>query len=218
MNKIKDFTDKERSEYKTLYSTVADAIYEQREILDEEEVNKRAYVSKIDAIKKYLDKIDEIDYKADKKGFLDIFRSDEYYKNQLLSFKQGIKHEIRFIKKCVTCKCISCKRKCNFEACKNCNLSEIVKACDKSEKCIYHGLPKISLFHHEFNKDINFKILGRLVYKNSEYLLLRNVDNEEDLQLYRYVVESTGVKHYETLTSQEIDEIWDIFVDLGVGR
>ena len=96
MNKIKNFTNKERLEYQTLYSTVADAIYEQREILDEEEVNKRAYVSKIDAIKKYLDKIDEADYKADKKGFLDIFKSDEVYKNQLLAFKEEIKHEIRF--------------------------------------------------------------------------------------------------------------------------
>ena len=44
------------------------------------------------------------------------------------------------------------------------------------------------------------------------------MENEDDLQLYRYVVESTGIEHYESLTSEEIDEIWDIFVEMGIGR
>lgn len=218
MNKIKDFTSNEREEYSSLYSKVVNAIYEQRELLDMKELNKRGYISKIDSIKQYLDKIDEADYKADKKGFLDIFRSDETYKEELLDFKQEIRHDIRFIKKCSTCKCLHCKMPCSFDGCRNCNLSEIVKACDKSKKCIYHGMSDITLFHHQFNRNITFKILGRLVYNNSEYLLLRNVENEDDLQLYRYVVESTGIEHYESLTSEEIDEIWDIFVEMGIGR
>lgn len=218
MNKIKDFTLKEREEYSNLYTKVVNAIYEQKELLDAEEVNKRQYVSKINSIKQYLDKIDEVDYKADKKDIFDIFRSDQVYKDELLAFKQKIKHDIKFIKKCSLCKCLTCKTVCNFNGCKSCSQSEIVKECNKTDKCIYHGLPKITLFHNQSNRDITFNIQGRLVYNDSEYLLLKNIENENDLQLYRYVVGSTGIKHYETLTSEEIDEIWDIFVELGIGR
>lgn len=218
MNKIKEFTTKERQEYSDLYTEVINSIYECKEVLGDDEVNKRAYVNKIESIKEYLDKIDDADYKADKKGFLDIFKSDEYYKKELLEFKKNIQHEIRFTKKCVECKCMKCLTPCKVDGCKNCNLTEIVSSCNKDDKVIYDGLKNVKLFHHDLNKDIELKVLGRLVYNNSEYLLLRNIDDENDLQLYRYVVETNGTENYESLSDEEIDEVWNIFLDMGVGR
>lgn len=225
MNKIKDFLEAEKEEYGKLYYEMVDNIYELKDLFGDEITKKRAYVSKVESIKKYLDVIDDANYKAqkdDNKGFvykfLDVFKSDEKYKIEVLEFKKSIQGDIRFVKTCAQCKCFSCKSECAFESCKNCGLSEIVKACDKCDKCIYHGKKNIDLYHHDFEKDINFMVLGRLVYKGSEYLLLRNTADEDDLQLYRYVVQTNGLEDYESLTDSEIDEIWDIFVDMGVGR
>lgn len=218
MNKIKDFTSKEREEFSDLYTEVINSIYECREILGADEVNKRAYVSKIESIHEYLKRIDDADYKADKKGFLDIFKSDESYKKELLDFKKTIQHDIRFTKKCVQCKCLNCKTPCSFDGCKNCNLTEIVISCNKEDKVIYDGMPNVKIFHHDFNRELELKVLGRLLYKDAEYLLLRNIEDENDLQLYRYVVETNGCENFESLSSEEIDEIWDIFLEMGVGR
>ena len=225
MGNLKEFLKSEKTELQELYYALVNSTYELKDILTEEELNAKGYVGKADSIKKYLEKIDDINYRCNKtntkKGFFDKFKNnnnDDMLKKELLQFKKSIQHDIRFAKKCVECQCFNCSKTCSFESCKNCALSEIVKSCNKEDKCIYHGMKNMVLYHEETDCDIDFKVLGRLVYDDSEYLLLMNSINEDDLQLYRYSVETNGTEHFDSLSQEEIDEIWDIFLNMGIGR
>ena len=218
MNKIKDFTESERCKYKDYYVKITSGIAETINLISNEERDRRKYFKTINGLSRYLEALDTADFKADKKGILDLFRSDMKYQEEALAIKQECIDDIKSCIKCSKCVCINCSLDCPFRSCFNCNYTEYVFNCNKEKYCIIKGMPDVELICHDFgDKLVRFYVLGRLINKEdgNQYILIAERGNPSNSQLYRYVKHMNGTEDFFQMDSEEhLDKIYDIFVSL----
>ena len=218
MNKIKDFTDSERAKYSPYHVKITNAIAENISLLSDNEKKERRYFKAINGLSKYLEALDTADYKADKKGILDWFRSDMKYQTEAELIRSDNMVDINTCIKCSGCKCLNCSLDCPFRSCFNCNHSEYVFNCDKDKYCIIKGMQDVELICHDFgDKLVTFEVLGRLINNEdgNQYILIAEKGNPSNSQLYRYVKNMNGLEDFYQMDSEEhLDKIYDIFVSL----
>lgn len=218
MNKIKDFTDSERVKYSPYHIKITNAIAENINLISDNEKKERRYFKAINGLSKYLEALDTADYKADKKGILDWFRSDMKYQTEAELIRSDNIVDINTCIKCSGCKCLNCSLDCPFRSCFNCNYSEYVFNCDKDKYCITKGMQDIELICHDFgDRLVKFEVLGRLINNEdgNQYILIAEKGNPSNSQLYRYVKNMNGLEDFYQMDSEEhLDKIYDIFVSL----
>lgn len=222
MNKIKDFTDAERLEYKKLYGDIITHINTISEYLSFDDFKNRKFVNASESIRKYIEVLDEADRKADGSGLFEIFKSDEKYKDEALNFKRSISKDIRTVKKCIQCSCSKCILKCNQNGCANCKQTEIVKNCDTQNYSLFHGMNNIELIHHQSNQDvkINFRVCGRLIENETEreFIFLQDTTDDDNIHMYQYFKNRNGEIEY--LPIEDYDELVSLnntFLNLNGG-
>lgn len=218
MNKIKDWTDSERERHVPYHVKITNAIAENISFLSEEEKKNRRYYKAINGLSTYLEALDTADYKADGKGIFDCFKSDMKYQEEAERVKRDNWNDIKQCIKCSRCKCLDCTLDCPFKSCFNCNHTEHVFNCDKDKYCIIKGMPDVELICHDFgDRLVRFEVLGRLINKedNNQYVLIAEIGNPSNSQLYRYVKYMNGSEDFCQMDSEEhLDKIYDIFVSL----
>ncbi|MBU5228312.1 hypothetical protein KQI36_16970 [Clostridium senegalense] len=217
MNKIKEFTNSERNYYKDLYTELILSIDNISELLDEDDYNSRFFIKKVHIIKDYLDRLDDADYKADKKDFFDFLKSDEKYKTEVLDYKSTIINDLKKLELCRKCKCLKCVSSCSFKKCLNCLPSYYVHNCNKTDNCITKGLNTITLYSNDEERDVNFEPLGLLeeLKENKYYIYLVENNNRNNQHILEYVKYLNGEVEYLPITKEDLDKIYDSFVKLN---
>ncbi|WP_061995638.1 hypothetical protein [Clostridium sp. ATCC 25772] len=217
MNKIKEFTNSERDHYKDLYTDLILSIDNISELLDEDDYNSRFFIKKVHIIKDYLDKLDDADYKADKKDFFDFLKSDEKYKTEVLNYKSTIINDLKKLELCRKCKCLKCISSCSFKKCLNCLPSYYVHNCNEMDNCITKGLNTITLYSNDEERDVNFEPLGLLenLKENKYYIYLVENNNRNNQHILEYIKYLNGEVEYLPITKEDLDKIYDSFVKLN---
>ncbi|MDU6855683.1 MAG: hypothetical protein ACLSH8_09245 [Zhenhengia sp.] len=214
MNKIKDFTDAERTAYSQAYIDLIMNIEEIETFLSQEEVNKRFFKRKVHLIKDYLEKLDEADRLADGKGPLDFLKSDEQYKKDALKFKSGIIDDLNKLKLCHTCKCGACVNECKFKSCHYCSYHSKVVGCDKERYYVTTGMAPITLYSNDEQRDVHFEVVGLLTddFSNKHYIYLVERNNKENQHILEYCKYTNGSVDYLSIDEELLDKVYDIFV------
>ena len=216
MNKIKGFTDAEREKYGKPYVEFIMQGEELRALHNDEECNKRFFIKKADVLKRYLDALDEADYKASGEGFLEFLKSDDQYKEEVLSLKNTLNHDLEKLVRCQSCQCVGCLRECPFNACHYCQFTTTIKGCDKDRYFVTSGYEPVILYSNDEERDVYFEVVGILNdhFSNKRYIYLvesKNRDNQHILEYCKYV---NGDVDYLPLDEDILDKIYNIFVQL----
>ncbi len=214
MNKIEEFTQSEREKYSHLYLDLVTASDEIAPFLSKEENEARYFNRRMHVIKDYLDALDQADQKASGNGLLEMFKSDEKYKEEALKVKAGIATELDKLGYCQQCKCLHCTKECPFKSCRNCKHSAFVTACDEERYSIITNLPTLSLYSNDEARDVLFKVLGVLRdnYSNKHYIYLVESNNPNNQHILEQVEYVNGQCDYTPLDADILDKIYDLFV------
>lgn len=216
MNKIKDFTDSERLYYQNIYSNIIMTMDDLSDLLDTDDFNSRFYTKKVHIIKSYLDKLDDADFKANKKDFLDFLKSDEKYKNEVLNYKSTIIRDLNKLELCNKCKCLKCISHCKFNKCLNCLPTNFVHNCNKENTLVAKGFNNVVLYSNDENRDVNFEVLGlldSLDYKK-KFIYLVEVTNRNNQHILEYVSYINGETEYTPVDEDTLDKVYNNFVKL----
>lgn len=216
VNKIKDFTSHELNKYQDIYTKIMFEVDEIRPFLPEEIIQNRRYVSKLNQLKAYIDKIKEADCKAEKTGIL---QSDEKYKEELLRFKNSINQDLDKMEKCMNCACLNCiNESCQFNSCLGCRQSARVKYCDKERNTLIEFDNWIlELTNNDTGSENRYMVLAVVEDLEFEemYIMLENIKDGSDKLVLKY---STGIKEdtYGEITNpEEFDQIVSFYMNVG---
>ncbi|XZN14489.1 hypothetical protein ACSW9O_15595 (plasmid) [Clostridium perfringens] len=213
MNKIKDITNKELEEWLEVKGKIEMASCESDILLDKKELDKRLYLKNMSVLNSYIDKIKEINFKADKKGIIDIFRSDQKYLDELLEYKSRVQDNLDRIKCCSSCKCISCTIECPFNACIECFPGIKVAICDKENFNITTGYKNIDLDLND--ETIHYEVLGMLtdLRQNKKYIYLSEIGNLDNQQILEYEQNIKGEERFDGIEDKSVlEQVYSIFV------
>ncbi|APU87198.1 hypothetical protein [Clostridium botulinum] len=90
MNKIIEFTTKEKEKYSKQYTDILFNIDNLKDLLEEDKLKLRKFYPSSKILKEYLDLIDEANLKADGKGLFEYFKDDSKYKEELKNLNKSI--------------------------------------------------------------------------------------------------------------------------------
>ncbi|AMN31366.1 DUF1292 domain-containing protein [Clostridium perfringens] len=216
MNKIKNFTDEELKKYSSLLNNLT--LNSSDYMFIEDIAEGRFFFKMLPTLQDYLKKIEEINIKADGTGILEIFKSDEKYKEELLNYKKTILHNLNRLENCNKCICSKCNLKCPFKpsGCIECKPNKRIVACDKERYVFYKSEEQLKLCDNDKNdKETIFYIVAELHDRldGKKYIYLKEVGNDENEQLLEFKIKINGDIEYLSLETEErIDEIYNIYV------
>ncbi|RHW65514.1 DUF1292 domain-containing protein [Clostridium botulinum] len=214
MNKIMEFTTKEKEKYSKQYTDILFNIDNLKDLLEEDKLKLRKFYPSSKILKEYLDLIDEANLKADGKGLFEYFKDDSKYKEELEKFKQ--KHIKNFIQieECLKCSCFNCVKDCKLNSCLGCKEGSCISNCDHDTFNITIFKDRIiKLTNDATGEDTNFEILAiiQLLENNKKYILLENVLDSEDKYILYYFTTIHGEEFEQIEDGGEVDKIAEIF-------
>ena len=216
---------KEREKYKKTYSDMIFAYDDLRQILDEKELNKRIFISKIETLKSYMDFLDklEIESKHDK-GFLSrLINKDKYIDNKIYDYLTNEKKiNIEKLERCNQCKCKNCVSECFMSGCLNCREKEYIFECNKQDSFMTKSSDTLTLYDGE--KEFIFSVAGYLVEKDndnnfSRYIYLidsKDYDNQHILKYSKFKGEESYNSVIVDNKQDELVRINNKFIELGL--
>ena len=213
MNKIKDFTDGERSKYGKLFSDLTFKISETQEMVSDKELNSRCYYDNLPVLQDYLEKVNEADRKAEGTGLFERFKSDEVYKDEVIAHRRRIQDKLDSLERCNSCKCSSCNFECPFKQCRNCINGTKVVGCDLERYVVTTGYKNVTLYNNDTEEYVTFEVVGMLydLEEDYKYIYLCEVGNSENQHILGYVKQLNGEVEYEGLEEDILDEVYEIF-------
>lgn len=214
MNKIKAFTDSEREQYGKLYVDLIMNIEEMSAFLTDEELKKRFFTRKVHLIKSYLDALDHADQQAEGNGLLEMFKSDEKYKDEVLQYKATLSDDLTKLQKCHQCRCLKCSVPCPFNACHYCNYTNHIVGCDQQRYTVTTGHTPITLYSNDEDRDVHFRVIGLLKddFSDKQYIYLVETNNKDNQHILEYKKYIDGTKDYLPIDEELLDKIYNIFV------
>lgn len=189
MAKDLDFIKNERNTIGKTYTNIAYAINEISPFIEEKDLKKRRYYTRIDILKKYIDLLDSTEVEAKKKSFANKFKSNDRIR-ELKNYKQKNSEVFNQLENCSNCQCLSCSFECKFKGCSGCKNSSFLKACDKEKLNVrVYDSFNLDLTNNNTGKTSKYKVLATV--ENCEldklYILLENLyDSGDKLILYYY--------------------------------
>ncbi|MHC1750067.1 MAG: hypothetical protein AB9856_17495 [Cellulosilyticaceae bacterium] len=216
MNKIKAFTDAERSQYENLYVDIIMNTDEISQFLSDEDLRMRYVTKKAPILKEYLDKLDDADRKAEGNGLLEFLKSDDQYKEEVIAFKNEHLDELTKLTLCHKCKCLTCSKPCKFKSCQFCSYSNYVYNCDTERYSITRGHHNISLYSDDEERDVYFNVVGILKddFSNKQYIYLVEATNKDNQHILEYCKYVNGNVEFLPLDETLLDKIYNLFVAL----
>lgn len=217
MNKIKHITDKEQNKYEKIKKDITFKSSESNNLISIDEFNDRIYNKKVNVLDKYINKIDEINIKADGKGLLDFLKDDSKYEYELFEYKKTIQNDLDKLETCSKCSCLECSIQCPFKSCRECSPNVRVAGCDRNRYQITTGYKGITLYLDD--EKINYEIVGILrdIQENKKYIYLSEINNSNNQQLLEYIKHLDGSEEFPALPNEEtLDRIYEIFLKYNV--
>ncbi|MGL4913682.1 MAG: hypothetical protein ACRC3Y_14760 [Romboutsia sp.] len=220
-----EFIEKERTKYKKTYSDMMFAYDDLVQILDEKEINKRTFISKIEVLKDYIDFLDKLESESKKeKGFLSkLINKEKYIDNKIYDYlTDERKLNINKLEKCNSCKCKNCVSQCFMNGCLNCREKEYIFECNKEDSLLTKSSDTVTLY--DGDEEFIFNIAGYLIEKDKDnnffrYIYLidsKDYDNQHILKYSKFKGEETYDSVITEDKQDELVRINDKFIELGL--
>lgn len=214
----------EKDKYKKIYSDIMFSYDDLRQMLDENELNKRTFINKVETLKDYMDFLDRIESesKKDKGFFKKLFNKSEDVESKINNYLTiDKKRDIDKLQKCSKCKCINCVSNCMVNSCLNCREEEYVYGCDKKTDAFTKTKETVTLY--DDNKEIIFNVAGYLIEKSDSnifrYVYLIDSKDYDNQHLLRYS-KFKGEESYDSVivddSQDELIRLNNKFIELGL--
>lgn len=217
--------EQEKNKYNKLYTDLVFACDDLRLILNEEELNKRSFILKVDTLKNYIAFLDKLerDSREPKGLFSKIFNKDEDIDSKINKYlTRDTLSNLEKLEKCTLCKCKNCVTQCPMNQCYNCREKEYVSGCNKVDTTLTTSSESITLY--DGNDEIVFNVVAYLVEKDTDgrfkrYVYLVDSKNYDNQHLLRYS-KFKGEEMYDSvITDNNQDELVrlnDKFIEMGL--
>jgi hypothetical protein len=213
MAKDIDFIEEERRHWGKVFTDITYAINEVSPFIDEDQLKRRRYYSKVSILNQYMDMLNSTELDSKKKSFFDKFKGDDNIYD-LRNFKSKNFSTFNQLESCSKCQCLNCAFECKFKSCSGCKEGSVIKACDKEKANvrIYDDF-KIDLKNDDTGVTNKYKVLAIIenCVLDKLYILLENLhDCDDKLILYYY----PGIKSDnfgEITDSEEFDFVVETY-------
>ena len=217
--------EEEKNKYNKVYTDLLFAYDDLKQILDEDELNKRSFISKVDTLKDYMNFLDKLERDSkEKKGFFaKLFNKELDVDSKINNYLSKDKMiNLNKLNKCSLCKCINCVNKCPMNQCFNCRENEYVINCNKVDSLLTNCDETVTLYNGD--KEIIFNVKAYLIEKDksgnySRYIYLidsKDYDNQHILKYSKF----KGEERYDSVitdnTQDELIRINNKFIEMGL--
>ena len=217
--------EEEKNKYNKVYTDLLFAYDDLKQILDEDELNKRSFISKVDTLKDYMNFLDKLERDSkEKKGlFAKLFNKELDVDSKINNYLSKDKMiNLNKLNKCSLCKCINCVNKCPMNQCFNCRENEYVVNCNKVDSLLTNCNETVTLYNGD--KEIIFNVKAYLIEKDksgnySRYIYLidsKDYDNQHILKYSKF----KGEERYDSVitdnTQDELIRINNKFIEMGL--
>lgn len=215
----------EKDKYNKIYTDLVFASDDLRQILDDKEINKRSFITKVDTLKDYMNFLDEIEKESkENRGFFKkLFKPSKNINDQINNYlTQEKRINLEKLEKCSKCKCRNCASICPMNHCFNCMDKEYVNNCNKKDSLFTNIKDTLTLYQGD--EKIIFNVVGYLVEKDEEgnynrYIYLIDSKNQDNQHILKYS-KFKGEHYYDSLivdnTQDELIRINNKFIEMGL--
>ena len=215
----------EKNKYNKMYTDLVFASDDLRQMLDDDEINKRSFLKKVDTLKDYMNFLDQIekDSKENKGFFKKLFKSPKNINDEINNYlTQDRRMNIEKLDRCSNCKCRNCVSICPMNHCFNCRDKEYVNECNKKDTLFTNSNDTVTLYQGD--EEFIFNVAGYLVEKDNNgnynrYVYLidsKDTDNQHILKYSKF----KGEEYYDSVivddTQDELIRINDKFIEMGL--
>lgn len=215
----------EKNKYNKIYTDLVFASDDLRQMLDDDEINKRSFLKKVDTLKDYMNFLDQIekDSKENKGFFKKLFKSPKNINDEINNYlTQDRRMNIEKLDRCSNCKCRNCVSICPMNHCFNCRDKEYVNECNKKDTLFTNSNDTVTLYQGD--EEFIFNVAGYLVEKDNNgnynrYVYLidsKDPDNQHILKYSKF----KGEEYYDSVivddTQDELIRINDKFIEMGL--
>lgn len=220
-----ELIEQEKNKYKKIYSDMMFACDDLRQMIDEIEIKKRTFVSKVEELKDYMNFLDklEIESKMDKNFLKKLINKEKNIDNKIYEYMTtDKKNNINKLEKCINCKCKNCVSECSMNGCLNCREKEYVYECNKLNGLFTKTSETVTLYNQD--EEFIFNVAGYLVEKDEEgnfnrYVYLidsKDYDNQHILKYSKF----KGEEYYDSVINDdnqgELVRLNEKFIKLGL--
>lgn len=208
-----DFIREEFEHFGKIYTDLTYGISEVSPFLDENELLKRKYYSKISILKTYIEKLNTASSTSSKKKFFNFLSSDNSYRD-VENYKNQNKDAFLQFESCSKCACLNCVRDCEFKGCLGCRPDSYIKKCDKEKINIRtHNNFTLDLTNNNTGKASKYKVLATLEDKELDklYIILENIMDTSDKFILYYYPSISSDEFGEITNADEFDFIVNTF-------
>lgn len=217
--------EEEKNKYNKLYTDLVFASDDLNQMLDENELKKRSFLSRVDILKDYMNFLEilERDKKRKKGLFSKLFSKEEDIDTKINKYLTNDKIiALEKLDKCSKCKCINCISKCTMDHCFNCRENEYVLNCNKSDSLLTNCNDSVTLYNG--NQAILFNIKSYLIEKDENNNYIRYVylidskdyDNQHILKYSKFKGEESYDSVITDNTQYELVRINNKFIEMGL--
>lgn len=188
MGKALEYIKKEQEKYGEIYYNINNAVSEISPFLDKNQLRDRKYVSRLPVLKKYIEKLGEIEGIESKDGIFG-FMNDDKNINDLETYKFQNIDSINQLERCSGCACLNCTSKCNFDSCLGCRKGARIAWCDHEKiNVILHDNFILDLTNDRTGREERFKVLATLQDPKGDrrYIIIEGLSSKDKYILYYY--------------------------------
>lgn len=189
MAKDIEFIEEERRYWGKVFTDITYAISEVSPFIDENQLKRRRYYSKVNILNQYMDKLNYTELDSKKKSFFDKLKGDDDI-DTLRNFKSKNLSTFKQLESCSNCQCLNCAFECKFKSCSACKEGSLIKACDKEKANVrIYDIFNIDLKNDDTGVTNKYKVLALVENCRLDklYILLENLyDSDDKLILYYY--------------------------------
>lgn len=186
--KAQEFLKNEKEYYGKVFVDINYAIDNIAPFVNDKELARRKYVSRLSVLKKYIDSIETAEKEENKSGIFGRFTNDKYT-DLLESYKKDHKDELKQLEKCSRCECLNCISECKFGSCGGCREGARVVSCDHQRiNVVFYDNYIIELTNEETGRDEKYNVQATIedIEKDKQYIIIEGVYNKEKFILYYY--------------------------------
>lgn len=188
MGKAFDYVKREQEKYGEIYYSINNAISDISPFLDKNQLRDRKYTSRLPVLKKYIDKLGEIDSIESRDGILG-FMNDDKNIRELENYKVQNMDAINQLERCSSCACLNCTAKCSFDSCLGCRRGAKIVSCDHEKiNVVLHDDFILDLTNDRTGRAEKFKVLATLqdAELDRRYIIIEGLSSRDKYILYYY--------------------------------
>ena len=217
--------EEEKNKYNKVYTDLVFASDDLKQMLDEDELNKRSFITKVETLKDYMSFLDKLerDSKAKKGLFAKLLNKDMDVNSKIDNYLSKDKIiNLGKLDKCSLCKCRNCVSKCPMDQCFNCREKEYVLDSNKTDSLLTSCNDTVTLYNG--NKEIIFNVKAYLIEKDkdgnySRYVYLIDSEDYDNQHILKYS-KFKGEERYDSVitddTQYELIRINNKFIEMGL--